>query len=65
MQKILPSIHIVNGMQLGNGPAFFLNPSDIFECKLSAAALRSKYHDLFDLRLLEDRYWQVIEPRKK
>lgn len=64
MQKIRPCIHIVNGMRLGNGPAFFLLPFYIFKGKLSAAATRTKFHDSFDLRWLEDRYREVIKVRR-
>ena len=49
----------IQGEHLGKGSTYVLDPSFIFEGKLSAAALRDKFHDAADLRWLEAHYPQL------
>ncbi|KAJ4179365.1 hypothetical protein NW759_017300 [Fusarium solani] len=57
------SVIPIEGLSLGQGSSFFLDPFYPFKGKLRAAATRGKFHDSADLRMLGGKYKSVIESR--
>ncbi|KAH7119386.1 ser/Thr protein phosphatase [Dactylonectria estremocensis] len=53
----------IQGLSLGQGSSFFLDPFYLFKGKLRAAATRGKFHDSADLRMLGGKYKADIESR--
>ncbi|KAM5353173.1 hypothetical protein ACJZ2D_016934 [Fusarium nematophilum] len=63
MMDVPRSVIPIEGLSLGQGSSFFLDPFYLFKGKLRAAATRGKFHDSADLRMLGGKYKTIIEAR--